>query len=258
MGSRRFTRIIQRAYARQYGTVEPGEITYSPYGYPSRLYPLLDVLKSNWVQLSCLVTVLLLITATVYYYNLLVTTDQDVLSAWGKVNALLQRRNDISINLSKAVLDYSKHELGVFTAVTELRSFLAKESVDDPELKQLLQELGQPKATAPEKAAGKTAVKPGDTTVAPDPSSPLTRLLAVAEQYPDLKLSVTFQSLMGALIDIEKDLAEQRINYNDMVNIYTTNVKKFPINAFAAIFKFKDKQYFKATDEAKKLKPIEY
>jgi len=83
-------------------------------------------------------------------------------------------------------------------------------------------------------------------------------LLAVAEQYPDLKLSNTFINLMTALIEIEKDLAQERINYNDAVNIYTTNMAKFPINIYAVLFRFKDKPYFEATDEAQKLKPISY
>lgn len=259
MASRRLKRILQQAYSRKYNLDEPGEITYSPHHYyPSRIYPLVAIVQSNWVRFTFLLTCLLLIALTIYCYNLLVTTEQDVLSASGKVYALLQRRNDISINLSKAVLDYSNHEIGVFTAVTGLRSILTKDSMNDPELKELLKKLEQPKAIAPNKTLAKTAKKSGNTIPAPDPSSPLARLLAVSEQYPDLKLSATFQSLMTALIDIEKDLASERINYNDNVNTYTTNLKRFPMNIFASIFRFTVKPYFEATEEAKRLKPIKY
>ncbi len=101
---------------------------------------------------------------------------------------------------------------------------------------------------------------PESATTAPASGdlSPLARLLAVAEQYPDLKLSNTCINLMTALIEIEKDLAQERIKYNDNVNIYTTNMAKFPINIYATLFGFKHKPYFEATGEAQKLKPISY
>ena len=255
MKKRSFAHVMQRVYSRKYNLDEPGgNIIYSPDYHLSRLYPLIAAIRSNWVKLSTVLVTSFLTVGTIFYYNLLVSTEQDVLSARGKVNALLQRRNDISINLSKAVFDYSKHERSVFTAITGIRSFLSNESINDPALKELLNKLGPPKAAAPESAAGKT----GNTALAADPSSPIAGLLAVAEQYPDLKLSATFQSLMAALIEIEKDLASERINYNDKVNIYTTNMMKFPVNVFAAIFKFEEKPYYEATGEAQKLKPIAY
>jgi LemA protein len=247
--------MMQQFYAGKYSMEEPGEVTYSPHYYPSssRIYPLVAVVRSNWVRLTFFLASLFLIVGTIYYYNLLVTTEQDVLAAGGKVEALLQRRNDISINLSKAVLDYSKHERGVFTAVTGLRSILTKESINNPELKALLGKLEQPGATAPN-----AAEKSGKIIPALDPSSPLAGLMAVAEQYPDLKLSAAFQNLMTALIDVEKDLAGQRINYNDSVNTYTTNFKRFPVNVFALLFRFESRPYFEATEEARKLVPIKY
>ena len=260
MASRRIKRIIQQFYSGKYNLNEPGEITYSPsyYPYPSRIISsLVAIVRSNWGRYSFFLTSLLLTVGTIYYYNLLVTTEQDVLAAKGTVGALLQRRNDISINLSKAVLDYAKHERGVFTAVTGLRSILVEESTNNPELKNLLKNLEQPGTMASKKTAVKTAKNSG-ITPATYPSSPLARLLAVAEQYPDLKLSTTFQSLMTALIDIEKDLATERIKYNDAVNIYTTNFMRFPVNFFAYIFRFEVKPYFEATEEAKRLKPIRY
>jgi LemA protein len=86
----------------------------------------------------------------------------------------------------------------------------------------------------------------------------LDRLLAVAEQYPDLKLSSNFDRLMKALIEVEKDLAVERIRYNDMANIYSTNLAKFPINVYAWIFGFETQPYFEATEEAQSFKPIDY
>ena len=82
--------------------------------------------------------------------------------------------------------------------------------------------------------------------------------MAIAEQYPDLKLSTNFESLMAALVEVEKDLATERIKFNNEINIYTTNVVRFPCNIFAHIFGFELKPYFESTNEAKTFKRIEY
>jgi len=83
-------------------------------------------------------------------------------------------------------------------------------------------------------------------------------MLAVAEQYPDLKLSDNFNTLMAALVEVEKDLADERIKFNDAVNIYTTNLIRFPLNAYAWIFGFKSRPYFEATADASRFNPIVY
>jgi LemA protein len=192
----------------------------------------------------------MLIGGSIYYFNILVQTEQDVLAAWAKVDALQQRRNDISINLSKAVLDYSRHEQSVFTAVVSLRSLLSKKGVKSVELEETLKKLDQTLKTG--------AQAPASIVTGAGPLSTWDRLLAVAEQYPDLKLSSNFQSLMTALIDVEKDLAAERIRYNDAANLYTTIFYKFPTNFYVLIFGFKPQPYFEATSDAKRFKPIDY
>ena len=250
MGSKQTSRIIQSAFGRRYNLdhlqVSPG----SQY-FISRLRSAFYVSQHKWVRYSSMFILLIAAAGSIFFYNLLVTTEQDVLSAKGKVNALLQRRNDISINLSKAVLDYAQHERGVFTGVVALRSVLSKDAGKDPKLEELFNRLKQQEAQA---GVAKTAKTPPASGVV----SPLARLLAVAEQYPDLNLSDTFINFMTAIIEIEKDLAQERIKYNDNVNIYTTTMAKFPINIYATLFGFKDKPYFEATGEAQKLKPISY
>jgi len=250
MGSKQMSRIIQSAFGRRYNLDHLQAYSGSQY-FMAKLRSAFYVIQHRWVRYSSTLILLILAAGSIFYYNLLVTTEQDVLASQGKVNALLQRRNDISINLSKAVLDYSKHERGVFTGVVALRSVLPQDAEKNPKFVELFNRLKQQEAQAGE-------AKTAKTPPAPDALSPLARLLAVAEQYPDLKLSNTFINLMTALIEIEKDLAQERINYNDAVNIYTTNMAKFPINIYAVLFRFKDKPYFEATDEAQKLKPISY
>lgn len=253
MSSKQMSRIIQSAYGRRYN-IDHLQVSSGSQFFLAKLRSAFYVIRHRWVRCSSMLFLIILAAGTIFYYNLLVTTEQDVLAARGKVNTFLQRRNDISINLSKAVIDYAKHERGVFTAVVSLRSALAKGGEKDPELEEMFKQLKQQDAGAVKAGEAITGV----TTPASKDLSPLARLLAVAEQYPDLKLSNTFINLMTALTDIEKDLAQERMKYNDAVNIYTTNMAKFPINIFAALFGFKDKPYFEATEEAQKLKPISY
>jgi LemA protein len=171
----------------------------------------------------------------------------------GNVEAMLQRRNDIANNLSKAVLDYSTHERGVFTAVVSLRSFISEDQLaKDEYLKKLNTTLNQRNPSLPFEKGAFEAAK--DESL----MSSLSKLMALAEQYPDLKLSTNFQSLMAALIEVEKDLATERIKLNDMVNTYTTNVAMFPCNIFAFLYRFPRSSYFDATEEAKAFKLINY
>lgn len=244
------TTLIRRVYGKRYGLDPYREISARPRYYPARIQPLLMFVREKRFQLLFFVILVVLVGGSVYYFNLLVSTEQDVLAARGKVNALQQRRNDISINLSKATLDYSRHERSVFTVVVALRALFAEKGVDNAKIEELFKELKQSgaidTANLPEKLSGTENL------------SASNRLLAVAEQYPDLKLSSNFNNLMTALVEVEKDLAAERIKFNDAVNIYTTNIIKFPINAYAWIFGFKAQSYFEASADAQKFKPIDY
>jgi LemA protein len=241
--------IIRRVYGRRY-RLDSYDMVSRPRYYLSRVEPILNLIKQKRFKIITLLLIALVTGGSIYYYNLLVSTEQDVLASRGKVAALLQRRNDISINLSKAVFDYSRHERGVFTAVVALRSVLSEKGITDSKLEDLITNLEQNEQAAARKA--------GKEVAGADPVSALNRLLAIAEQYPDLKLSSNFLSLMTALIEVEKDLAGERIKYNDAANVYTTNMTKFPINIYAWVFGFELQPYFEATEDAKSLKPIDY
>ncbi|MBF0525144.1 MAG: LemA family protein [Deltaproteobacteria bacterium] len=242
------TSIIKRVYAKRYDLEYDPPVPRSQY-YLSRLQPLVVAGQKRKMQIILLVSFVILIVATVHYYNLIVNDEEEALASIGRVNALLQRRNDISINLSKAALDYSKHERNVFTAVVALRSALTKPGIKSAEIDELLKGLSQPG-----KAVGaKPVTEPGK-----DPVSSLTGLLALGEQYPKLELSATFQSLIAALVEVEKDLAQERIKFNNTVKIYSAHLRLFPNNIFARIFGFKDLPYYQATEDAKGFRPIDY
>lgn len=250
MGRTHVTTLIKRVYGKKYDLEPYRDLPVGPRFYAAKMQPLLTFVREKRIRLLFWLLLAVVAGGSVYYFNLLVSTEQDVLAAKGKVDALQQRRNDISINLSKAALDYSKHERSVFTVVVALRSLLAEKGVDNTEIEALIKEIdgdgSADGAKLSEKLAGTGKL------------SALGRMLAVAEQYPDLKLSSNFNNLMTALIEVEKDLADERIKLNDAVNIYTTNIIRFPLNVYAWIFGFKVQPYFEATPEASKFNPIKY
>ncbi|SLM32724.1 Putative LemA family protein (modular protein), magnetosome protein MamQ. Homology with gene DMR_41130 of RS-1 [Desulfamplus magnetovallimortis] len=286
------TRIIRDAYGKKYKldshALAPRAIYFpSVREYLSLLTPVADFFRSRSIYIAALLLSIITAVMTIYYYNILVESEQMVLTAQGKVSVLMQRRNDISINLSKAVLDYSTHEREVLTAIVALRTMLSGEKnegnffqKEDGSAKLL------PKSPVTKSLPGKAATEklplfsnpqqvPGSlpelglpaaftqgkamAALAPDTMESLGRLLlAVAEQYPDLKLSANFSSLMAALVEVEKDLATERLKFNDAVNAYTTNIAKFPSNLYAAMFNFPPQSYFEPTNDAKQLVPISY
>lgn len=244
------TALIQRAYGRKYQLYPAPSIFAAPRYYLSKARPIVALIAEKRFQIGVAILLAVVLIGSIYYFNMLVQTQQDVLAASGKVDAFKQRRNDISINLSKAALDYSRHERAVFTTVVGLRSLLSKTGGTSAELTETLQKL--------EQTLGTGAQTPAAMVGGANPLAALDRLLAVAEQYPDLKLSANFESLMTALIEVEKDLAAERIRYNDAANFYTTILYKFPTNFYAWVFGFKEIPYFEATHEAKRFKPIDY
>jgi len=257
----RIANLIINAYKKRY-KLAPQEIVVRDYTYPSPA-PLerhlgynrfLALNSRNMILLSLIFSATVVAIMAIYYYNTLVDTQQNMLASRGNVQALLQRRNDISQNLSKAVLDYSKHERGVFTSVVSLRSFMSKDQVEkDAYLQGLSDVLAQSKASVP--FEGQALPDTTDKSLL----SSLSKLMALAEQYPDLKLSSNFDKLMAALIEVEKDLATERIKLNDMTNAFTTSAAMFPCKIFAYIYGFTPlPPYFDATQEAKNFRLIEY
>ncbi len=251
MSTRNISNVIRRTYGRKYYLVpQPALPMHRTRYFLSRVKQVTSGVILKRYQVFIVLLVASASLATVYYYNKLVSSQQDMEAAGGKVQALLQRRNDISINLSKATLDYSVHEQNVFTAIVTLRSILKESGPQNEGLQELIKKFqnsapGSGPAAETQSAAGKSLL-------------PQAGLIAIAEQYPDLKLSANFQSLMNALIEVERDLAGERIKLNDKINIYTTIAYSFPGNIIAMIFGFELQPYFEATPEAKTLKPIEY
>ena len=162
-------------------------------------------------------------------YNRLVTQEQQVQAAWAQVQNVLQRRADLIPNLVETVKGYATHEKEVFETVAEARSRLAG-------------------ATTPAEAAAANA---GLT-------SALGRLLAIAENYPNLKANENFIRLQDELAGTENRIAVERMRYNDAVRLFNTAITRFPARVFAAMLGFKEHEYFEAAPEAQQAPKVKF
>lgn len=167
-------------------------------------------------------------------YNSLVEQDEKVNQAWAQVENQYQRRADLIPNLVKTVQGYADFEKGVLTEVTELRSRVGqiKLSADDLSDEEKFKQFQD----AQDKLSGA-----------------LSRLLVVAENYPQLKANESFLQLQSQLEGTENRIAVERKKFNEAVQEYNTSVRKFPTLITAKIMGFKEKQYFKSapgTDKA--------
>jgi LemA protein len=162
-------------------------------------------------------------------YNTLVSENEAVDAAWSEVDNQLQRRNDLVPNLVETVKGYAKQEQEVLVRVTEARSRVAGAGTPSDKI-QASNEL----------------------------SSALSRLLVVAERYPDLKSNQNFLKLQDELAGTENRLAVARMRYNEAVRTYNTISKRFPTVLVAKLFGFGERPYFEAPAEAKQAPKVQF
>ena len=225
----------------------------------------------------CLGFVFLIIS--VVYYNRLTSYEQDVFMEYAKIDSLLQRRRDISVNLARLVRDYAIHERSIFKHVSDIRAISIENDKTKPkvEVDALIGSNAQntpsvtadtpnttPKTPSADAAGDRTvfddilSILDGSSTGDVPLENKLARLMAVAESYPDLKLSENFRNFMEALVETEKELSERRMKYAEVVNVYTTQFRTFPGKVFAFVYRFKPVSYFTADEEARRFSPVEY
>ncbi|KXA44510.1 LemA family protein [Staphylococcus simulans] len=162
-------------------------------------------------------------------YNKLVGMDEDTNTALSNIDNQLQRRVDLIPNLVNTVKGYAKHEEDVFKQVSDARSKLAGAS------------------TPKEKAEANGEV-----------NSALSRLLAISENYPDLKADKQFTGLRDELAGTENRIAVARNDYNTSVNKYNQAIRHFPTTIVAKLFGFDKKEYFKAESGADKAPKVDF
>ena len=171
--------------------------------------------------------VLLVIIAFVLIamYNSLVQLRVRTDSAWSDIDVQLKRRHDLIPNLVETVKGYAAHEKGTFENIAKFRS-------------QAMQ-----------------ASTPADKAVAENHlSGALKSLFAVAENYPQLKVSEEFTQLQGSLSQTEDSIQNSRRYYNAVVRDLNTKIQSFPTNILAGMFGFQQRQFFEV--EAADREPV--
>ena len=171
-------------------------------------------------------------------YNGLVADQESVETAWAQVENVYQRRADLIPNLVETVKGYAKHEQETLEGVIEARANATKVTID-------------PTNMTPEDLQKYQAAQ-GDVTNA------LSRLIAVAESYPDLKANQNFLELQSQLEGTENRIAVERNKFNEVARQYNTKRRTFPTNIIAGIFGFGDKPYFQAQEGADKAPKVDF
>lgn len=162
-------------------------------------------------------------------YNSLARRDEGVNERWAQVETVLQRRLDLIPPLVETVQGYAAHERQTLLAVTEARGrmlgLLQGSDGSPPASSDLLDELGE--------AQGEL-------------DGALGRLLALVEQYPDLKASANFVTLQDQLEGTENRIAVERQRYNESVRAYNTRLRVFPFNVVGGMFGYEQREYFES------------
>jgi LemA protein len=172
-------------------------------------------------------------------YNSLVKLDEGVNQAWAQVQNQYQRRLDLIPNLVSTVKGYAEHEKEVFEKVAEARSSVGKLQVTPEVLK-------DPQAFKQFQEAQSGL------------SSALSRLLAVAENYPQLKANENFMQLQAQLEGTENRIAVERKRFNEVVQDYNVRVRVFPASFIAGMMGFGQKQYFQADEGAERAPKVQF
>ena len=171
-------------------------------------------------------------------YNGLVSSQENVETAWANVENVYQRRADLIPNLVETVKGYAKHEQETLEGVIEARANATKVTID-------------PTNMTPEDLQKYQAAQ-GDVT------SALSRLIAVAENYPDLKANQNFLELQSQLEGTENRIAVERNKFNEVAREYNTKRRTFPTNILATVFNFDEKPYFQAQEGADKAPKVDF
>ncbi len=163
-------------------------------------------------------------------YNQIQSKDEAVKAGWAEVLNQYQRRADLVPNLVNTVKGYAQHEDAVFTKVAEARAKVGTIQLTADDLSD------ETKMKAFQQAQGEL-------------SSALSRLMAVSENYPQLKADGLFQNLQAQLEGTENRVTVARKRYIDVIQDYNTYIRSFPTNLTAMLFGYKAKANFSVENE---------
>ncbi len=180
-----------------------------------------------WIAL---IIIVLLVIWIISIYNGLIKSRQKVDNAWSQIDVQLQRRFDLIPNFVETVKGYMTHESETFEKITALRTSWANSTT-----------------------VGEKAKLDGEL------SGALKTIMAVSENYPDLKANQNFSELSEELRNTENKISFSRQFYNDSVTMYNTKLELFPSNIVAGMFNFQKRDLFAAeSDEARKNVKVDF
>lgn len=187
-------------------------------------------MKKGLIVFIVLVVIVAALAGTVISkYNQLVTLNEEVSVSLSQIDNQLQRRNDLIPNLVETVKGYAAQEKEIFESIAEARSKL----------------IG---------ATGVTEKSEADSEL----SGALSRLLAISENYPDLKSNQNFIQLADELAGTENRIAVARQDYNTVAADFNKVSKSFPMNLFAKMFGFEPAAYFEAAEGAEDVPAVDF
>jgi len=199
--------------------------------------------KGLAIGLGCLAIIIIAVVMLGFSawgtYNNMVTLKVSVDTAWAQVENVYQRRTDLIPNLVATVKGYASHEKEVFESVAESRSQVGSikitpEMLNNPAEFQKFQQA----------QSGLT--------------SALSRLLAVAENYPELKANQNFLELQSQLEGTENRIAVERKRFNEAAQQYNTKIMQFPTNLFARMFGFAQRPFFQSAPGSDKAPTVDF
>ena len=195
-------------------------------------------MKKNKGLIITVVVIVLVAIWGISSYNGLVSMDENVSNQWANVETQYQRRSDLIPNLVNTVKGYAKHESQTLESVMQARSQATQVKID-------------PSNCTPQQLAAYQKAQ-GDVTTA------LGKLLAITENYPDLKANQNFLELQSQLEGTENRINVARKDFNDTAKKYNTSLRRFPRNIIASMFGFEKRAYFEAEAGAEKAPKVEF
>lgn len=195
-------------------------------------------MKKNKGLIITIVVIALVAIWGISSYNGLVSMDENVSNQWANVETQYQRRSDLIPNLVNTVKGYAKHESETLESVMAARSQATQVKID-------------PSNCTPQQLAAYQKAQ-GDVTTA------LGKLLAITENYPDLKANQNLLELQSQLEGTVNRINVARKDFNDTAKKYNTSLRRFPRNIIASMFGFEKRNYFEAEAGAEKVPKVEF
>ena len=189
-------------------------------------------------RLIIVAVIAIMVVWVISCYNGLVNGEETVFNSWANVEATYQRRADLIPQLVNTVKGYAKHESSTLENLVNARA-------EATQIKVGIDQLTEQNIRKYQQA--QNAI-----------SSGLGRLIAISENYPDLKASENFSELQAQLEGAENRINESRKKYNESVKIFNVKVRKFPNNIVASLFGFERKSEFSAAEGSEKAPEVNF